>query len=321
MQFVIPFFNNTVKNYCNLIRLSSPTGTILLFFPFLLGLTFIKQLYIPSIALFLFLSFVARSCGCILNDIADYKIDKLNSKTDHRPIACGQITIKNAIIFLTSLITISLPGIIYITYYTYIVLIFILPLVALYPYCKRFFFMPQLILGIVYASGFLISIAYVNYNMLLTQNIWIMYASLVLFVIIFDTIYAKRDILYDKQHNIKTSVKFLDNTFCTAFLLITLALTYLFTSSIFLIHITIGCLYIIFLIHKKKALYILNINLVLISILQNILITCINTTLVSAFLTSILLIIQCLYISQGSPQRGFKAHIFLYLVIFMLLLV
>jgi 4-hydroxybenzoate polyprenyltransferase len=67
--------------------------------------------------------------------------------------------------------------------------------------------MPQLILGIVYASGFLLATVHTNNISILqinAQDIQI-YISLILWVIFYDTIYAKRDFHYDKSLKINSS--------------------------------------------------------------------------------------------------------------------
>ena len=46
-----------------------------------------------------------RSAGCIVNDIADRNIDKLVDRTKNRPIASGKISVLNASIYASILVS------------------------------------------------------------------------------------------------------------------------------------------------------------------------------------------------------------------------
>lgn len=43
---------------------------------------------------------LVRSCGCVINDISDYKFDRLVKRTKDRPIASGEISLREAWVFL-----------------------------------------------------------------------------------------------------------------------------------------------------------------------------------------------------------------------------
>ena len=46
---------------------------------------------------------ITRSAGCVINDIYDRDIDKHVSRTKSRPIACGDISIKSAVLLFLCL--------------------------------------------------------------------------------------------------------------------------------------------------------------------------------------------------------------------------
>ncbi len=197
-------------NYLLLIRCQNQIGTILLFIPCFLGLAFSKSLTFRNFFLFLVCSFFARSVGCILNDIADKKIDANTPTTSHRVIASSKISVKNAICFAILLIIIAFPLLFFLSKNVFLPLGISAIFVIIYPYSKRFFPIPQAFLSITYASGFLICTSH-GLNIpffLLNFNAFLIYISLILWVIFYDTIYAKRDFAFDKINKVKASTVF-----------------------------------------------------------------------------------------------------------------
>jgi len=100
---------------------------------------------------------LARSCGCILNDIADKKIDAQTPTTAHRVLSSNKIMQKNALYLLAFIILASLPLLFLFSKHILPPLLISGIFVIIYPYSKRFFPVPQLFLGITYASGFIIA--------------------------------------------------------------------------------------------------------------------------------------------------------------------
>ena len=92
--------NNTFSNIINLIRFKQPTGTILLILPCLMAIAVIfktqnnidNNIFFHTIFWFIIGAFLARSAGCIINDLLDYKFDKKVSRTKNRPLANGKIS-------------------------------------------------------------------------------------------------------------------------------------------------------------------------------------------------------------------------------------
>lgn len=212
-QFLHKYPQSSMRNawnYLLLIRFQNQIGTILLFIPCFLGLSFSKSLTFGNFFLFLSSSFFARSVGCILNDVADKKIDANAPTTSHRVIASGKVSVKNAILFALLLIIIALPLTFFLSKNAFLPLGIVAVFVIIYPYSKRFFPVPQAFLGVTYASGFLICASY-GLNIpffLLNFNAFLIYISLVLWIVFYDTIYAKRDFVFDKINEIKASTVF-----------------------------------------------------------------------------------------------------------------
>ena len=89
--------------YLRLARLDKPVGIYLLLWPSLMGLMLgaLNGGYVDfeNYLIVLAGAILVRSCGCVINDISDYKFDKLVSRTKDRPIAKGEVSLKGAWIF------------------------------------------------------------------------------------------------------------------------------------------------------------------------------------------------------------------------------
>lgn len=67
---------------------------------------------IPSIAAFIIFS-LASSAVYIINDIMDVESDRVHPKKKYRPIASGEVSVKQAMIFLVFLIVVIIAGLIF----------------------------------------------------------------------------------------------------------------------------------------------------------------------------------------------------------------
>lgn len=198
--------------YLNLIRFDKPAGTLLLFWPcaFFLALN-IEHLsryeFIKLLIVFFIGAFVARSAGCIINDIFDKDIDRQVARTKYRPIANGDITVKQAFTTMLVLLVVALL-LVLVTLKISSVLMCIYAFVGaiFYPLTKRFFILPQLVLAVVYNSGVLVLSNEIT-GVVTTQAIFLYMAS-IFWTMAYDTIYALQDIDYDRKIGIKSSAIF-----------------------------------------------------------------------------------------------------------------
>ena len=186
--------------YLRLARLDKPVGIYLLLWPSLIGLMLgisnsgiydLKNFFIVLIG-----SILVRSCGCVINDISDYKFDKLVSRTKDRPIAKGEISLKSAWIFFCILASSCLGLLMFVPKTTAQISVVIAVFILMYPMTKRFLKAPQIFLGITFGSGTLISYSLVSTNFSL--SIFIMFLGTILWIISFDTIYALEDVDDDR---------------------------------------------------------------------------------------------------------------------------
>ena len=193
--------------YFKLARLDKPIGTYLLLWPSLMGLMLggissniyaVKNFFIVLIG-----AILVRSCGCVINDISDHKFDKLVSRTKDRPIASGQISLREAWLFFLILALSSLCLLLFVPITTIYISMIIAVFILLYPLTKRFLKAPQFFLGITFGSGTLISYSLVSTNFSL--SILLLFIGTVLWIISFDTIYALEDIEDDKLIGINST--------------------------------------------------------------------------------------------------------------------
>ena len=193
--------------YLRLARLDKPVGIYLLLWPSLIGLMLgisnsgtyeLKDFFIVLIG-----SILVRSCGCVINDISDYKFDKLVSRTKDRPIAKGEVSLKGAWIFFSILSSSCLGLLMFVPKITVQISMVIAVFILMYPMTKRFLKAPQFFLGITFGSGTLISYSLVSTNFSL--SIFLMFLGTILWIISFDTIYALEDVDDDRVIGINST--------------------------------------------------------------------------------------------------------------------
>lgn len=198
--------NNQIitSKYARLMRLDKPMGFLLLMLPCLWAIGFapISVLYKIGYSLFFALgAFVTRSAGCIINDIFDRHIDKKVDRTKNRPLASGEVSLKEAFVLLSVLLSIALLILLFLPKAAiYVGAISIIPII-IYPLLKRYTYYPQVFLGFVFNLG--VIIAWITVYKSFSLSAILVYLSAVFWTIGYDTIYA----LQDKEDDLKAGVK------------------------------------------------------------------------------------------------------------------
>lgn len=204
-----------ISSYLRLARLHQPTGIWLLFLPCLFGaalaLKVLPDLDSVSIYWFVFLfllgSVAMRSAGCVINDILDKKFDEKVERTKNRPLASKTISLNRALALLTFLLFLGFIVLVQFNLKTIVSGILLLPLIVLYPLTKRITYYPQVFLGIIYNFGILMSSLAILDK--ITPGALIIYASCIIWTVIYDTIYAFQDIADDLDIGVKsTAIRF-----------------------------------------------------------------------------------------------------------------
>lgn len=189
--------------YAQLIRFDKPIGTLLLLWPALWAL-WIANNGTPSIHLllvFILGSFFTRSAGCIINDYADRDVDRYVDRTRNRPITSGQITVEDALTFMGVLLFLAFILVLTTNHLT-VLLAFVGVLLALiYPFMKRYTYVPQFFLGLPFSWG--IPMAFAATLGTVPVIAWLLFLANIIWVVIFDTIYA----MVDREDDIRVGIK------------------------------------------------------------------------------------------------------------------
>lgn len=157
-------------------------------------------------ALFLIGAVAMRGAGCTYNDIVDRDLDTKVERTRQRPLPSGQVSIKGAVAFLILLALVGLAVLLQFNLFAIATGLASLGIVALYPFMKRFFWMPQIVLGLAFAWGALMGWAAAFGS--LSAPAFLLYGGSIAWVVGYDTIYALQDIEDDEVVGIKSSARF-----------------------------------------------------------------------------------------------------------------
>lgn len=200
------------RPYLRLSRADRPIGTWLLLLPCWWGLA-LAMLHDGQASwfdLWIFLScgagaFLMRGAGCTWNDVTDRDFDAQVERTRSRPIPSGQVTAKNAAIWMVLQAVIAFA--ILLTFNVNAILLGVLSLlpVAVYPFAKRFTWWPQVFLGIAFNWGALL--AWTAHTGTLETPALILYAAGIAWTLFYDTIYAHQDTEDDALIGVKSTAR------------------------------------------------------------------------------------------------------------------
>ncbi|MFN3580096.1 MAG: 4-hydroxybenzoate octaprenyltransferase [Pseudomonas sp.] len=192
-------------DFYQLMRLDRPIGTYLLLWPTLWALWLAAE-GVPDISLLIIFTLgvvFMRAAGCVINDYADRNIDGHVSRTRNRPLATGRIAPDEALITFAVLVGCSALLVLATNLLTMILSVGGLLLAALYPFCKRFTFYPQLVLGAAFSWA--IPMAFAAQTNSLPMILWLVYIGNLLWTVAYDTQYAMCDREDDLQIGVKST--------------------------------------------------------------------------------------------------------------------
>ncbi|WP_445501481.1 4-hydroxybenzoate octaprenyltransferase [Microvirga sp. G4-2] len=201
-----------LRPYLRLARIERPIGWWLLLLPcwWSAGLAaIVKGQPWPDplhCLLFLIGAVAMRGAGCTYNDIVDRDLDIRVERTRQRPLPSGQVSLKGALAFLGLQALVGLLVLLQFNTFAIAVGFGSLGVVALYPFMKRFFWMPQIVLGLAFSWGALMGWAAAFGSLSLAPIL--LYVASVAWVVGYDTIYALQDIEDDEIAGIKSSARF-----------------------------------------------------------------------------------------------------------------
>ena len=194
-----------LTSYAYLIRLDKPIGTLLLLWPTLwaLWLASSGKPNISVLLIFVLGTFLMRSAGCAMNDYADRDFDRHVVRTQGRPVTIGKISGKEAVGVALVLSLLAFLLIQPLNAFTKQLSVLALLVAFIYPFTKRFFAMPQAILGI--AFGFGIPMAYAAVLGSIPLEAWVLFVGNIFWAIAYDTAYAMVDRDDDLRLGLRTS--------------------------------------------------------------------------------------------------------------------
>ena len=146
-----------------------------------------------------------RGAGCTWNDITDRDLDARVERTRSRPIPAGQVSVRQATVFLIIQALIGLVVLLQFNRFAVATGIASLIIVAVYPFMKRITWWPQIVLGLAFSWGALMGFA-VTFGRLDAAAL-ALYAGSIAWVIGYDTIYAHQDTEDDALIGIKSTAR------------------------------------------------------------------------------------------------------------------
>ena len=189
--------------YLKLIRFDKPVGTLLLLWPTLTAL-WIASGGLPRwdlLLIFCMGTFLMRSAGCAMNDVADRDYDRHVARTRDRVVTSGQVSVQEALLVAVILVMMAGVLILPLPKSVWILAVVAVVLAATYPFFKRFFSLPQAYLGVAFSFGIPMAFAAVQgsvpwqaWGLMLANSFW---------VLAYDTEYA----LVDKADDVKIGIK------------------------------------------------------------------------------------------------------------------
>ncbi len=201
-------FTKKLDSYERLMRLDKPIGILLLLWPTLWALWLASRGKPDWITLLIFITgaVLMRSAGCVMNDIADRKYDGLVERTKNRPLATGEVSVKEAWLLIAGLCLLAFLLVLQFNKTTILLSLSALFLAATYPFTKRFLAIPQAYLGV--AFGFGIPMGFAAVNEYIPPLAWVLLAANVAWAVAYDTEYAMVDRDDDLKIGIKSSAIF-----------------------------------------------------------------------------------------------------------------
>lgn len=193
--------------YARLARLDRPVGTWLTLLPCIAALIQAAEGIPDGWRLFIFSlgALLMRSAGSTVNDIWDRDFDKHVERTRFRPLTSGQVSLKQAIVFLIAQFTLSALLLFFINPFSRWLAFALVPLVIIYPLCKRFTYWPQAVLGAAFNWGMLM--AWSDTTNTLPLGAVLMWLGALTWQIGYDTLYAYTDIRDDERLGLRSTAR------------------------------------------------------------------------------------------------------------------
>ena len=194
-----------ISAYLRLMRFHKPAGILLLWIPTAWALWIVNH-GVPSTLLIIYFflgTVVMRAAGCVVNDIADRHVDKQVKRTYMRPLTAGEINLSEALWLLSMLLLVAFFIVMQLPIACFYYALVALFITIIYPFCKRFFAAPQLVLGLAFSMG--IPMAYAASGVRFNLIMWLLVLLNFAWIVSYDTMYAMADREDDLRIGIKST--------------------------------------------------------------------------------------------------------------------
>jgi 4-hydroxybenzoate polyprenyltransferase len=192
-----------LQQYAYLMRLNKPIGIFLLLWPTLwaLWLASAGRPQPSVVVIFVLGVIVMRSAGCVINDFADRHLDGRVQRTCNRPLPAGKISVTEALGLFLCLSVIAFFLVLFLNRLTLCCAFVGAAITLFYPFMKRFTHLPQLGLGLAFTWG--IPMAFAAQRGTIPGVAWFLFATAILWPLIYDTFYA----MADREDDLKVGIK------------------------------------------------------------------------------------------------------------------
>ena len=191
--------------YLDLIRWNRPQGWLLLLWPTWMALWLAAGGF-PGwhlLAVFTLGTILMRSAGCAVNDVADRDFDRHVERTAQRPVTSGRISVKESLAVGAALALLAFALVLTTNWQTIAMSFGALAVTIVYPFTKRFFSMPQAVLGVAFSFG--IPMAFTAVQGSVPAAVWWIVIGNLAWVLAYDTEYAMVDRNDDLKIGMRTS--------------------------------------------------------------------------------------------------------------------
>ena len=200
----------------DIIRLRKQYGTVLLLCPTLWSL-FIVSGGRPTpklLVIFVLGAFLMRSAGCVINDIADRKVDRFVERTRGRPLADGRLKLREAVVVFCVFSLLAFARVCLLNTLTILLSFVAVAMAAVYPLVKRVSHLPQMVLGVAFGWGAVMAWSAVEGTVALPALL--IFTANIFWAMSYDTIYALMDIEDDRLIGVKSMAILLGKNVYTA---------------------------------------------------------------------------------------------------------
>lgn len=191
------------RHYFLLMRLDRPVGIYLLLWPCMWALWVAAEGMPGGLNLVVFIAGVVlmRSAGCVINDYADRDFDPHVERTKQRPIASGAVSKEEALLLAGGLALLAFLLVLLLNTLTIWLSFVAVALAGIYPFMKRYTYMPQIFLGLAFGWG--VPMAFAAETGAIPTVAWLLLAATVVWATAYDTIYA----MIDRKDDLKIGVR------------------------------------------------------------------------------------------------------------------